>query len=147
MPFCIARSIRLNFYVIIRKIEMRRVWVISNDFKGVSYNKTIHDLYSLDKRMKRQVAEISMVLQVLCWNVCWHLAPMTAFFFRAILCCSQRGDDLQIYIYIYLAKFGYPFYIFGYLFEPCIQMWWSFSSFGQILAAENLKKHMIYFSI
>jgi len=52
------------------------------------------------------------------------------FLFLAIVCYSQSGDDPQED----LAKFGYklnmkkksletPIYIFGYLLEPCIEIW------------------------
>jgi hypothetical protein len=35
------------------------------------------------------------------------------------------------------------FYIFSYILEPCIEIWHFFLKFGQILAIENLKKHLI----
>jgi hypothetical protein len=34
-------------------------------------------------------------------------------------------------------------YIFGYLLEPCIEIWQDFLSFDQIMATENLKQHLI----
>jgi hypothetical protein len=34
-------------------------------------------------------------------------------------------------------------YIFGYLLEPCIEIWKIFLNFDQIMATENLKKHLI----
>jgi hypothetical protein len=34
------------------------------------------------------------------------------------------------------------FYIFEYLFEPCIEIWNFFLNFDWILATENLKRHL-----
>jgi len=33
---------------------------------------------------------------------------------------------------------------FGYLFEPCIEIWQIFLNFSQILSLENLKKHLVF---
>jgi hypothetical protein len=35
------------------------------------------------------------------------------------------------------------FYVFGYLFEQCMKIWWFSLNFGWILVIENLKKHII----
>jgi hypothetical protein len=35
------------------------------------------------------------------------------------------------------------FYIFGYVLEPCMEIWWIFLNFGLIMAIENLRKHLI----
>jgi hypothetical protein len=69
--------------------------------------------------------------------------------FLPILWCSQSGDDPQEVV----AKFGYKinmkvsfkisFYIFGFVLDSCIEIWWFFLKFGGILADKNLKKHLI----
>jgi hypothetical protein len=72
--------------------------------------------------------------------------------FLAIVCYSQSGDDPQEDWVI--AKFGYklnmkkkvlkhPSIIFGYLLEPCIEIWWFFLNFGRIRATENFKMCVI----
>jgi hypothetical protein len=35
------------------------------------------------------------------------------------------------------------FYIFGYLLEPCMEIWRIFLNFGLIMAIEILRKHLI----
>jgi len=40
--------------------------------------------------------------------------------------------------------FKISFYIFGYLLEPCIEIWRFFMKLGRIMAIENLKKQMIF---
>jgi hypothetical protein len=64
------------------------------------------------------------------------------------LCCSQSGDDPPED----LANFGYKlnitvtisnFYIFGYLLEPCIEIWIFFLRYSRIMAIINRKKLLI----
>jgi hypothetical protein len=70
---------------------------------------------------------------------------MQCVFFWSNLCCSQSGIDIEEN----LAKFGYKInmiflkkksiYVFGYLFEPCIEVWKVVINFGQIMAIEKFK--------
>ncbi len=64
------------------------------------------------------------------------------------MCCSQSGDDPPED----LANFGYKlnitvtisnFYIFGYLLEPCIEIWIFFLRYSRIMAIINRKKLLI----
>jgi hypothetical protein len=77
-------------------------------------------------------------------------SPDGSVFLLAIFCYNWSGDDPQEEFNHILLPAKYEskilktsFYVFGYLLEQCMKIWWFFLKFGWILVIENLKKHII----
>jgi hypothetical protein len=69
----------------------------------------------------------------------WHSEGVT------LACGNDQEEDL--------AKFGYKLFmkailkkyldVFGYLLEPCIEIWQNFLNIDQIMATENIRQYLI----
>jgi hypothetical protein len=75
-------------------------------------------------------------------------SPGGSVFLLAIFCYNWSGDYPQEEFSHILLPAKYEskifktlFYVFGYLLEQCMKIWWFFLNFGWILVIENLKKH------
>ncbi len=56
---------------------------------------------------------------------------------------TRRFTQIGLQVKDECKTFKTFFYIFCYIFEPCIKIWWFLSTFGWILIIKNLKKHLI----
>ncbi len=97
-----------------------------------------------------------------CHSTIWHtpstpnclsflskVAFLEQCFFLSILWCSQNGNDPQqdlakfgYKIHMKLKKFKHPSIFVATCLNQCIEIWWFFLIFDQILAIKNLKKDL-----
>ncbi len=56
---------------------------------------------------------------------------------------TRRFSRIGLHVKDECKTFKTFFYIFCYILEPCIKIWWFLLTFGWILIIKNLKKHLI----